>query len=182
MQKKQDLDDDLGLYINRFLDRGRDMKKLIQEYYDMLFTIQKDTNLNEEEKKIKLIQADSNYLPRFISLPTQDSDKIAALHTELTKKYGEEFNSLQKPTTSEKVIEGKWREGTSKFFRFNGDHSMLMTVDDKDYAGKWSLYNNILKFEFDDNSSVNYYIIYYGPGYIRFHVGNPDLERQLCRQ
>ena len=158
------------------------MKKLIQEYYDVVLKIEKDSTLPEEVRKTRLKEVETTYMPRFLALPTQDSSRINILHTELTKKYGDHFKALEKPIVAEKDIIGRWGDGNNNSFRFDGDHYLLMTVNYKDYTGKWRLDKNILTMDFDDKSTAVYYIIYYGPDYLRFTVSGANDERQLCRQ
>ena len=182
VQKKSDLDDDLGLYINRYLERGKDLKKLLRELYDVSKRIEADSSLSEQEKETKLNEADSLYMPRLLALPSQDSNRITALHKELTEKYGNQFKPFQKQETSKESVQGKWREGINKFFSFNGDGSLLMTVDGKDYYGSWSLFNNVITLSFSGNSSIDYNVTFYGPDYIWFKVNDAGADRMLCRQ
>jgi hypothetical protein len=182
VQKKPDLDDDLGLYINRYLDRCRDMKVLLQDYYAAIAKVENDSNYYGQMKKLRLAEVDSNYMPRVTGLLAQDSNKIGALYTELTKKYGDEFKPLQKPAVTDKVIIGSWGDGVTKF-KFEPDHSFIMTGENgREFPGKWSLAENTLTVTYPNEGSVYYHIIYYGPDYLRFTVNDFTDERQVCRQ
>lgn len=183
LQKKQDMDEDMGLFINRFLDRSKDIKKTLQEYFEAAFKIENDNSLSEKSKKIKSEETDSIYLPQINELQNQDSGKINTLYRELVARYGNNFPPpAQKPDVTADFIKGKWREGVNKFFEFRNDKTMTMTVDDKSYPGKWSLSGNVLTFDFEENSTINYNIFYYGQQFFRFKLDSSDNERQLCRQ
>ncbi|HYC39437.1 MAG TPA: hypothetical protein VEB63_03040 [Chitinophagaceae bacterium] len=181
MQKKPDLDEDLALYINRYIDRCRDMKSIMDDYFNARTAVSSDSGITEFQRTQKLLDVENEYVPRFTGLLSQDSAKIELLHQELRDKYGNAFQPLELPAVSVNKITGTWGDGKIRF-RFDADHSFLMTdAENQQYRGRWTLEQNTLTLRFDGNS-VTYHIVHYGKDYLRFTVNEMTDVRQVCRQ
>jgi|GEM_PF-2908297 len=182
LQRKPDIDDDLGLYMNSYIERGKELKMIIVELYESINKVENDPILSEPEKQNRLQGLSTIYMPKISGLLAQDSNRISMLRQDLVDRYGEGIKLFQRKPADEKSIQGKWREGNQVFYDFKADNTMSLSMTGNKSEGNWSIKDNIITIQFKDNSSVDFNITFYGPGYIMFKANNTGVDRVLCMQ
>ena len=179
---KPDTDELLASYLNSYIERGNELRGIIQEFFEERKTIDNNSDLSEYERRIRRDQLNGSYQPKLAALSSLDSNRISVLHQALIDRYGNHFKPLEKRIASESTIIGNWQVGTTNhFFSFNEDKTVYINKNGLTYLGTWSINDNMITFRSDANTLTNYYIQFYGPDYIWFSEDH-QVIRLLCRR
>jgi hypothetical protein len=182
LQKQADLDNDMGLFINRFLTRLKDLKRHMTEYFEATEKNELNPTLTAEEKQILTQKTDSIYLPRIQQLNNQDTSSINNLMRGMVEKYGDNFPQVTLfPALTEEALIGEWLESEIRLVHFKKNNELEYTEKDSTYLGKWSLQDNKIKVNWNGNTDT-YHAVLATQRFIRFRLNDEEEERQFCRQ